>query len=384
MAARAPSRMLMTADVVGGVWGYALELARALEPYGIEVILATMGAFPDESQRLQVAGRRNVRLHTSAYRLEWMEEPWDDVRRAGEWLLSLEGRYQPDLIHLNGYAHGSLPWQAPCVVVGHSCVLSWWLAVKGEPAPPSWGRYADYVRQGLAAADLVVAPTRAMLCALESCYGPFERALVIRNGRSVADFPAGTKQQVILSAGRVWDEAKNIAAVDRVAGKLPWPVFVAGDSRHPEGGQLAAQHARPLGRLDAAAMADWLGRAAIYVLPARYEPFGLSVLEAALASCSLVLGDIPSLRELWTDAALFVSPDDDSGLEQGIRTLIEQPALRADLAARAQRRAAEFTAERMAEAYLSAYQGLLETVPCAALDRGLQPVSQHYMRRTQT
>ena len=33
----------MTADTVGGVWTYALELARALEPHGVEIALATMG-----------------------------------------------------------------------------------------------------------------------------------------------------------------------------------------------------------------------------------------------------------------------------------------------------------------------------------------------------
>ena len=39
----------------------------------------------------------------------------------------------------------------------------------------------------------------------------------------------------------------------------------------------------------------WFARAGIYALPAVYEPFGLSVLEAALSGCALVLGDIPSL-----------------------------------------------------------------------------------------
>ena len=52
-----------------------------------------------------------------------------------------------------------------------------------------------------------------------------------------------------------------------------------------------------------------MGRAAIYALPARYEPFGLSILEAALSGCALVIGDIPSLREIWADAALFVPSD---------------------------------------------------------------------------
>ena len=65
------------------------------------------------------------------------------------------------------------------------------------------------------------------------------------------------------------------------------------------------------GRLTPPQMARVVSRApSIYALPARYEPFGLSVLEAALSGCALVLGDIPSLREIWDGAALFVDPDD--------------------------------------------------------------------------
>ena len=54
----------------------------------------------------------------------------------------------------------------------------------------------------------------------------------------------------------------------------------------------------------------WMARAAIYALPARYEPFGLTALEAGLSGCALVLGDIPSLREVWGETACFVPPDD--------------------------------------------------------------------------
>ncbi|MEB3829625.1 glycosyltransferase [Phormidium sp. CCY1219] len=56
-------------------------------------------------------------------------------------------------------------------------------------------------------------------------------------------------------------------------------------------------------------LSHWYARAAIYAFPARYEPFGLSVLEAALSGCALVLGDIPRLREMWGDAAVFANPD---------------------------------------------------------------------------
>ena len=101
-------RVLLTTDAVGGVWGFSVELAKALSGDGIDVDLASMGPLPSESERAQVAALPRVRLHTSDYRLEWMEDPWDDVRRAGDWLLSLARVLRPDVVHLNGYAHGAL------------------------------------------------------------------------------------------------------------------------------------------------------------------------------------------------------------------------------------------------------------------------------------
>ena len=105
-------------------------------------------------------------------------------------------------------------------------------------------------------------------------------------------------------------------------------------------------------------MARWLGAASIYCLPARYEPFGLSVLEAALARCALVLGDIPSLREVWGDAALYVPPDDAAALKSVLTRLIRHPGEREMLARRAHRRAARYQPMRMALAYQSVYRHL--------------------------
>ena len=107
------------------------------------------------------------------------------------------------------------------------------------------------------------------------------------------------------------------------------------------------------------ALIPWFARASIFVLPARYEPFGLSALEAALAGCALVLGDIPSLREIWRDAALFVAPDDAGALAEALQALIRDPARRSDLAARAHARGLLYSPRRMAEGYLAAYHDLL-------------------------
>jgi glycosyltransferase involved in cell wall biosynthesis len=181
----------------------------------------------------------------------------------------------------------------------------------------------------------------------------------------------------VLGAGRLWDDAQNLKMLARVAGNLQWPVLLAGDMRRPsvaaDGGDHAPDSggARPaslsgaqlLGHLPASEMADTYGRAGIYALPARYEPFGLSVLEAALAGCPLVLGDIPSLRELWDDAAVFIPPDDEQALSEALRSLIRNGASRRTMAAKARHRALRLTARRMVDGYATAYEQLSTCAP---------------------
>ena len=354
-----PRKVLMTADTVGGVWTYALELARGLAERGVEVALATMGDPLTDFHREKADRIPRLKVFESTFKLEWMEDPWRDVEKAGDWLLGLEARFRPDLIHLNGYAHGSLPWNAPMVMVGHSCVLSWWQAVKGEPAPGDWERYACEVAAGLAAADVVIAPTQAMLSSLSEHYGELPRTRVILNGSDPKAFKPTPKESMIFAAGRLWDEAKNLEALEQVAPRLPWPVFVAGENHHPDGGEARPHNTRLLGRLSQRALAAWLGRSSIYCLPARYEPFGLSVLEAALSGCALVLGDIPSLREIWKNRAVFVPPNDPEALEDALNRLIQDPDRLASIAAGGRARALQLTPERMVEAYLETYGEVL-------------------------
>jgi len=344
----------MTADAVGGVWTYALELCRTLGTYDVSVLLATMGPLPGAEQIREARGLENVELVSKPFRLEWMDDPWCGVDAAAEWLLELEERVRPDLVHLNGYAHGNLPWTAPTLMVGHSCVLSWWRAVKGEEAPANWAEYHRRVKAGLNAAGLVVAPSAAMMAELQRCYGPLPNTAIILNGREI-EFRTPEKEALIFSAGRVWDEAKNISAVMNIAAELPWRVAVAGECS----GKTPPNGVELLGRLSANEMAAWLARASIYVLPAKYEPFGLSVLEAALSRCALVLGDIPSLREIWGEDAVYVNPNSPSQLRRVLLDLSAAPDALEELADRAHTRALEFTPDRMAAAYLGAYSRLL-------------------------
>jgi glycogen synthase len=359
-------RILMTADTVGGVWTYALELIEALEPFGAEVALATQGARLTADQRSALERLANARLYESDYRLEWMQDPWADVDAAGEWLHEIARSVQPDVIHFNEYSHAAWDWSAPVLTVGHSCVGSWFRSVRGCEAPGEWNAYRERVGAGLRKSDLVVAPTRTMLAWLDELYGPLRSRRVILNGRDPERFHHRGAEPFIFVAGRCWDEAKNIGALVAIAERLKWPVRVAG-LPHPDGDHDALAAVEWCGRLDSAQMADMYSRAGLYVLPAYYEPFGLSALEAAMSGCPLVLGDIPSLRELWDGAAEFVAPGDREALAWTINHLIEDAEVRLAPARRAQARAAPLTARRMAARYLWTYRQLASAAPRRAI-----------------
>lgn len=376
-------KLLMTTDTVGGVWTFSMELCAALEEYGVAIELASMGRKLSPEQRAELIDLPHVRLHESEYLLCWMhDDPWPDVARAGQWLLNLEQRLKPDLVQLNDLGHGGLPWRSPVVLVGHSCVYSWWHAVKQAlPATEEWSRYHSAVRASVRRADWVVAPSRAMLGSLLHYYGPTQVSMVIFNGRSYPPLaPAAASRRgigagagagagndratepFIFASGRIWDPAKNIHMLVELAEHLPWPVYVAGEQAGPGGGNRVADTApgaHYLGFLTKEAMARWLGRAAIYVAPAYYEPFGLGILEAARAGCALVLGDIPSLREVWRDAAEYVLPDRPEQLQDAVNRLVRNPARRQQLANRAWQRAQVYSTERMAGNYMQCFRSLL-------------------------
>jgi len=144
---------------------------------------------------------------------------------------------------------------------------------------------------------------------------------------------------------------------------------VAGEQRHPDGGRSLLDNVRLLGRLSSAELAPWFSRASIYALPARYEPFGLSVLEAAQAGCALVLGDIDSLREVWGDAAIYVAPDDAHALEDALQRLIAQPLLLQCQGRFAAARAQRYGARAMVDGYRRLYAELVQRRQSVSLPR---------------
>ncbi|HSJ25270.1 MAG TPA: glycosyltransferase [Longimicrobiales bacterium] len=364
-------KVLMTADAVGGVWNYALELCRALGRHGVEVTLATMGPRPGRPQLDDARACRNLRLVQSDFSLEWMADPWQDVAAAGAWLQELAARVQPDVLHINGYAHAALDIPAPRVVVAHSCVCSWWRAVHGRDAPAEWDRYRQHVRRGVHAADAVVAPTRAMLAELGALYGMPRNGRVIPNGMDMDMLPLGARDAfgrygrerklpgtMVLAAGRLWDPAKNMDTLARAAARIRVPVHVAGSATGPGGASHPLHGLHHLGALSSGALRHWMGRASVFVHPALYEPFGLAPLEAARARTALVLSDLPSLREVWGDTATYFPAREVEALADAVNRLIDDPLLMRNRAEAAWRRARAMTGRAMGAAYHALYREL--------------------------
>jgi len=363
----------MTTDAVGGVWVYATELACSLCRAGNEVMLAVIGPRPRPDQLRPLRDVPGLQLKMTDLLLEWMDPEGTDVTRAGKMLRNVAEEFQPDVVHLNSFREGSLGWPAPVLIVAHSCVQTWWRACRLGPLDGAqWHTYCDRVATGLSAADVWAAPSEAFRDLIAATYRPGAQGRVIRNGLTVPA-RAMAKQPYILGAGRLWDEAKNLSAIAAIAFELPWPVHVAGETRGPDANAVYGQIKSP-GALSRVALLDEMRDASIFVSPAIYEPFGLAVLEAAASGCALVLSDLPSFRELWDDAALFVDPHDRSAMRAALQSVCRDKDLRARLQSKARTRARRYSRRTMTDAYLGLYRQMTATPTQGSIDHAGLPL----------
>jgi glycosyltransferase involved in cell wall biosynthesis len=354
MTGAAPHHVLMTADAVGGVWQYACDLSAALVAEGVAVTLAVLGPAPSSGQSALADGP-NVRLVETGLPLDWLASDEVEIRHAAAAIRDLAVAVGADLVHLNSPSLACVRYPMPVLTVAHGCAGTWWDAVEGSDLPPALDWLVRLNREGLHAADAVAAPSAAHAQALARRYGVF--ANVIHNGRDLPAPVTDTTASHAFTAGRLWDRAKGIALLDRAAPRTAVPVHAAGALAGPQGERIALAHLHHLGTLAATDMAAALAQRPIFVSPARFEPFGLSVLEAAAAGCPLVLSDIATFRELWDGAALFV-PHDEAALADTIAALAADPERRRARGDAAAERAQRYTVAAMAEGTLALYRRL--------------------------
>jgi glycosyltransferase involved in cell wall biosynthesis len=351
-------RLLLVTDAVGGVWVYSLELARALKPLGIDTLLAITGPSPTEQQREQAQG---MGLLDTGLPLDWLSTTAGELRRAGDKLAAIAWSEGADIVQTCSAALlADSEFDAPAVAVQHSCIATWWSAVRGTPMPPQFAWRSELVERGLARADAIVAPTGAFAAETARSYQLSRPVLTVHNGRRPISLPPLPQGRFIFTASRLWDEGKNVATLDAAAALVDAPVQAAGPVDGPNDTHVGLEHMHLLGALSPTRMAGLLAARPIFASAALYEPFGLSVLEAAFAGCALILSDIPTHRELWDGAAVFVDARDHRGFAEAMRMLLDDVEARTAFGEAARCRARRYTPERMAQSMAGIYGQLAE------------------------
>lgn len=138
---------------------------------------------------------------------------------------------------------------------------------------------------------------------------------------------------VVLGRGRLEQELLDLAAERGVADGVHLPGSV---------GDVAA----------------WLGRAELLVHPARWEGFGLALLEAMLAQLPVVASEVSSIPEIVVhrETGLLVPPDDPAQLAAAVRSLLADPARGVAYGKAGRERVVErFSVNRMAEETAQVY-----------------------------
>ena len=357
-------RVLMTTDTVGGVWTFTRELAQQLTLRGHSVALVSFGRIPSGEQNAWAEAMKMAHpdlfvFCSSDTPLEWMQDN-DLVWSQGAGLLmEVANNFLADILHSNQFCWGALSLDLPKLITAHSDVRSWAATCRSEaPGASLWlDRYDELLQDGIDGADAIVSPTRWMRETLPAHYEVHAPSRVIPNGRTSSEAAAESKRDLrAVTVGRLWDEGKGLAILSDIV--PPLPIFMAGECSF----QSTVSHdlgsvATALGALDEKSLFELLSTSSVYIATSVYEPFGLAPLEAALCGCAIVARDIPSFREVWGDAALYFK--DGVDLENALERLASDRSMLKALMIAAAARAHTFTAERMADRYISMYGELI-------------------------
>mgnify|MGYP003642709772 CR=1 FL=1 len=348
----------MTTDTVGGVWSYSVSLCSSLVKYGIKVTLLAMGTKPNKGQLIDIEQlkRKGIDVEFKEVKLEWMDNPQEDIVQASTWIKKMVDKFSPDLIHFNNYAQAAEDWGVSTIVVAHSCVASWWKAVKNDSLPAFYKEYVKMVNQAFSKADALISPTHAILQEYQNLYGIHSNQAVIPNGfQSSIAAVLPSKRNIIFAAGRIWDEAKNISLLLEAARDIKAEIFIAGSAspKFP-----SVKNVTFLGELSREQVTNWMRISRIYALPVKYEPFGLSFLEAANYSNTLIGGDIATLREIWEDSMVYCTGSDKKYFSELCNELLGNTSKTKMLGDKAYERSRYYTLDRMTERYYSLYSSM--------------------------
>lgn len=97
-------------------------------------------------------------------------------------------------------------------------------------------------------------------------------------------------------------------------------------------------------------------QAEAYVFPTLSEGFGIPALNAMSAGLAVAAADIPTLREIYGDAALYFDPQNPQDIAEKLNLILSDPKTRSDLVKRGLGQAKKYSWQKMAEETLEVYK----------------------------
>jgi glycosyltransferase involved in cell wall biosynthesis len=169
---------------------------------------------------------------------------------------------------------------------------------------------------------------------------------------------------VVAASARNW-RIKNLEgalqSVDvtrrQTGAKLQTVVYGPADGLEAAGGEAVWPdlNLRSTGYLPPRELAALFRHAHAFVMPARYEGFGLPVLEAMACGCAVITSNAGSLAEVAGDGAQVFAPQDVAGMAGALSGLLLNREERDHWRAAALRRAADFSWHKAARETISVY-----------------------------
>jgi glycosyltransferase involved in cell wall biosynthesis len=340
--------------VPGGIGRYVDGLLAALPEVGVDVVTFAAGSPTPERQASMPHHVDLGRPHAP-----WRYELWHRLRRPP---IPIEA----DFIHAPSLAVP--PARAtPLVVTVHDLAF-----LRHPEVFPRRG--VEFHRRGLALAyrEAAVVIAISEFTRRELITSGFDAARVHVAPLAIAVPPAprddavdariaaiGVEPPYVLSVGTI-EPRKGLdtlaAAMTNVRERHPGTTLVlAGPTGWLSVPGLDGPGIRRLGKVDEPTLDALYRRAEVFALPSRYEGFGLPVLEAMSRGCPVIASDATALSEVAGTAGRLVPPGDVRAWTAAIDEVLDDPGLRADLAARGLRRAAEFSWAATANAHVEAY-----------------------------
>ena len=288
-----------------------------------------------------VAGDEGILFYTSS---------WQDAVDVG---LRAVGAWRPDVVHL----HTAMLWYLaeaiqrrtgkPIVYHVHSVDRAEY-ELGQEPSP--WLAHSEAQEKAIGSADRLIALARDEADLIARYYPEAaNRVRVVGNGiedtqeaRAAAFDRAREGPPLILYTGRLV-ERKGIRelldALPEVLEAAPGcRAILAGGPPGLRGDQVAAQWLRPehsrfkerihfTGWLSPEGVSSWYRAADVLVVPSRYEPFGMVVLEGMLHGLPIVAGDVGGPAEIVEHGrtGLLFPPRDAKALARALGRLVEHP-----------------------------------------------------------